>query len=66
MGVLLYTIELMYVQDTIDETWSKLEEIRRDNYLMNILWSQQHRSTEFFSRWIELKEKNNALPSQGG
>eukprot|EP00890_Picochlorum_soloecismus_P001217 jgi/Picsp_1/2096/NSC_05561-R1_glycosyltransferase family 4 protein len=68
-----YLLETLYdeernlscIQDAIDETWSKLEVIRRDNYLMNILWSQQYRSTEFFSRWIELKEQKNALPLHG-
>jgi glycosyltransferase involved in cell wall biosynthesis len=34
------------------------EKLERDNTLGRILWWNQHRSTEFFSRWIEAKNKN--------
>jgi glycosyltransferase involved in cell wall biosynthesis len=38
---------------------ANLEEFRAQNYFGAILWHQQMRSTEYFSRWIELKERLN-------
>lgn len=34
-----------------------LEERRRHDYTGGLLWQQQLRSSEYFSRWIELKER---------
>lgn len=40
---------------------------RRDaNIVGSILWHQQHRSTEYFSRWIEAKNKLKEVPLGGG
>ena len=33
-----------------------LVEAREQDVLGNMLWSQQMRATEYFSRWIALKE----------
>lgn len=37
---------------------SSLESHRASNFIGDLLWHQMHRSTEYFSRWLELK---NAL-----
>jgi hypothetical protein len=34
-----------------------LKQRRQQDYVGNMLWQQQVRSTEYFSRWIELKER---------
>lgn len=44
------------LQNSITTTMKTLQELRDADYTGSILWSQQMRSTEFFSRWIELKE----------
>ena len=36
---------------------SKLLESRKQNFIGQMLWHHQLRSTEFFSRWIETKNK---------
>jgi O-antigen biosynthesis protein len=36
---------------------------REQDYIQNILWHQSNRSTEYFSKYIECKEKNALLPS---
>lgn len=46
----------MYLQDAIEHSLVNLDSIRETNLLGRILWLQQNRATEYFSRWIELKE----------
>lgn len=36
---------------------SRMHELRRQNAIGRILWREQLRGTEYFSRWIELKER---------
>lgn len=38
---------------------------RERNFVGQILWREQFRSTEFFSRWIELKNKDRAAGPNG-
>ena len=46
--------------DTVlDTAMASLELGRRRDYLGQMLWGQQYRATEYFSRWIELKEAGN-------
>jgi hypothetical protein len=47
------------VHAAVDEARRVLQERRAADYVGNMLWLQQLRSTEYFSRWIELKENNN-------
>ena len=48
---------LQSIHNAIDARYAELEEYRNSNYLGRMLWSQQMRATEYFSRWVELKEK---------
>mmetsp|Transcript_5635 Transcript_5635/g.34985 ORF Transcript_5635/g.34985 Transcript_5635/m.34985 type:complete len:499 (-) Transcript_5635:1557-3053(-) len=49
--------------DTVlDTAMVSLERRRRHDYLGQMLWGQQYRATEYFSRWIELKEAGNQPP----
>ncbi|MBN22128.1 MAG: glycosyltransferase [Bdellovibrionaceae bacterium] len=43
----------------INDLICNIEKYRKNNIIGNILFFEQHRSTEYFSRWIELKEKQN-------
>lgn len=47
---------LAAVRDATEGAWRSLAERRRQDIMAGILWSQQLRATEYFSRWIELKE----------
>lgn len=44
------------VLQAVEGAVAGLEERRRHDYVGAMLWQQQLRATEFFSRWIELKE----------
>lgn len=41
----------------IESAINNISENRQRNFIGQILWHQQHRSTEFFSRWIEVKNQ---------
>lgn len=43
-----------------------LEHKRHDNFIGQMLWYHRHRSTEFFSRWIETKSELLRLKAQEG
>lgn len=49
---------LQIVKDAIDSALANKVANRDCDYLGQMLWSQQLRATEYFSRWIELKEHN--------
>ena len=49
---------LKTLDDNILLALQEKESRRQRDYFSAILWSQQARSTEFFSRWIEQKEVN--------
>jgi len=57
---LLYDQErnLGRVHAVVDAAAAGLEERRKRDFVGAMLWSQQLRATEYFSRWIELKEAN--------
>ena len=44
------------MQEAIRAASANLDELRAANLTGQILWMQSNRATEFFSRWIELKE----------
>ena len=44
------------VQDALDAALVEKEGHRKSDYVGQMLWLQQLRATEYFSRWIELKE----------
>ena len=46
------------VQDALDAALVEKEGRRKSDYVGQMLWLQQLRATEYFSRWIELKEHN--------
>jgi glycosyltransferase involved in cell wall biosynthesis len=46
------------VQAAVENTMLALNERRAADVTGAMLWHQSHRSTEYFSRWIELKEKD--------
>ena len=48
------------VLDSIYNIMDNIESIRKEKDLIGaILWDQSHRASEYFSKWIELKEKTN-------
>ncbi len=52
------SIDCKYVmQQSIDTALATKEARRSSDYTGQMLWSQQLRATESFSRWIELKEQ---------
>jgi hypothetical protein len=54
------------IQHAITEACEKNDIRRSRDYTSALLWSQQARSTEYFSKWIELKEKHHmALTTVG-
>ena len=48
---------------TIESTAQQLSQRRQSDYTRAMLWHHSNRSTEYFSRWIELKNKHNSNPS---
>jgi hypothetical protein len=55
---LLYNRErnLGRVMSAVSAAGDALQERRRHDFIGSTLWQQQCRATEYFSRWIELKE----------
>ena len=43
--------------EAINNSFLNRELFRQQNFVGQMLWHHQHRSTEFFSRWIEAKNK---------
>ncbi|KAK9839692.1 hypothetical protein WJX81_006431 [Elliptochloris bilobata] len=52
------------VRAAVEGALAKLRERRAHDYYGSLLWQQSARATEFFARWLELKE-NRAAASQG-
>jgi len=44
---------------TVNDLKLNRERLRSERWIQKILWQQQMRSTEYFSRWIELKNSKN-------
>ena len=44
------------LQEAFDAALADKEARRNTDYVGHMVWSQQLRATEYFSRWIELKE----------
>lgn len=63
---LLYSREhnLGRVHAAVSAAQRQLGERRRHDYTGSMLWQQQLRATEYFSRWIELKETAAAAAAQ--
>jgi hypothetical protein len=49
---------LSVVTNAVEEALSNMNERRYRDNIGAMLWHQSMRSTEYFSRWIELKEEN--------
>lgn len=49
------------VQD-LEQIRKDLPQLRRKNFIGEMLWHHSHKSTLYFSRWIELKNQLNATP----
>jgi hypothetical protein len=45
------------LQAAIVHRLQHLSEVRQQDYVGQMLWQQGTRATEYFSRWIELKEQ---------
>ena len=45
------------LQAAIVHRLQRLSEVRQEDYIGQMLWQQGTRATEYFSRWIELKEQ---------
>jgi hypothetical protein len=46
-----------FLQAAIVNKLQRLGEVRQQDYVGQMLWQQGTRATEYFSRWIELKEQ---------
>lgn len=55
---------LSAIHKAIECRLEDLERFRDSNYLGSMLWLQTMRSTEYFSKWIEEKEKSNFLHTE--
>ena len=55
---------LSCLQSTLEDSLQQIEQRREDDFLGNMLWMQNVRSTEYFSRWIELKETQKQQATQ--
>ena len=44
------------IEESLVEARHNLENMRRRDYMSAMLWHNRYRSTEYFSKWIELKE----------
>lgn len=64
--VQLYDAEshLRAIHDAIESLIPELHWQRSTDFVGEMLWTQQLRSTEYFSRWIELKERNISAASK--
>ena len=52
---------LSQIHSAIELRLEDMDRFRESNYLGSMLWSQAMRSTEYFSKWIEEKEKSRFL-----
>ncbi|KAL4535246.1 hypothetical protein Ndes2526B_g06145 [Nannochloris sp. 'desiccata'] len=50
------------IHHAIENAKEELKSRRSRGYVGEMLWSQQMRATEYFSRWIELKERRSGKP----
>ena len=50
------TLEAALTQ-RVNRLLQNMDQHRLENFMGNLLWQQQYRSTEFMSRWIEVKSK---------
>jgi hypothetical protein len=50
------------LQDALLSCITKLPEKRQRDFMQSMVWHQSLRSTEYFSRWIELKEEKSSTP----
>lgn len=48
---------LQLIDDALDDAKMNLRQRRKRDVTGQLLWHQSNRSTEYFSKWIELKEK---------
>jgi glycosyltransferase involved in cell wall biosynthesis len=46
-----------HVQSKLEDTQENLTNRRQSDYTRAMLWHHSNRSTEYFSRWVELKEQ---------
>ena len=53
-------LHLNAIHGVIENLLSELHQRRSKDFIGELLWMQQLRSTEYFSRWIELKESNSS------
>ena len=44
------------ILDAIEKKRENLDAVRKEDFIGQAFWHQSNRSTDFFSRWIELKE----------
>ena len=63
--------ELYDAKSRLDDVHRRIEDAKDDvqhcrsrDYVGSMLWEQQYRSTEYFSRWIELKESTKMESAQ--
>ena len=50
------------LQAAIVNRLQHLSEVRQQDYIGQMLWQQGTRATEYFSRWIEVKEQLAGKP----
>ena len=48
----------VFLQNAVNSALQQRQDRRQQDYVGSMLWSQQLRATEYFSRWLELKETN--------
>ena len=53
------------IDDAILEAMKNINDRRRRDYISAILWRNSFRSTEYFSKWIELKESLHSSTNEG-
>ena len=56
-GAVMLT-SMFALQQGIETASEQCNQRRSEDFVGQMLWSQQLRATEYFSRWIELKEQN--------
>lgn len=54
----MWSTSAFAMQEAISTAVATQEQRRSQDFIGQMLWSQQLRATEYFSRWIELKEQN--------
>lgn len=52
------SISFFLMQQAINTAAETQDNRRARDFVGQMLWSQQLRASEYFSRWIELKERN--------